>query len=247
MNVRVWLLFLGILGASGTAGSMAQTAPTFDVASVKPSDPAARNIQMSNSPGMFTAKNCTVKALIVLAYDLRDFQLSGGPGWLDSDRFDIDAKPGGSAEHTKAMVRALLADRFQLAVHRETRTLPVYELTVAKNGPRLKTSADGEPMGITGGESTGTSHGSFQAVDLKTLAGYLSNQVDRIVIDKTGLQGTYDFSLNWVKNEAQAGSITSDAPSIFTAVQEQLGLRLQSEKGPVEVLVVDKAEKPTPN
>jgi uncharacterized protein (TIGR03435 family) len=247
MNVRVWLLCFGILGTSGAPGSMAQTAPAFDVASVKPSDPAARGIQMSNSPGMFNAKNCTVKALIVLGYDLRDFQLSGGPGWLDSDRFDIAAKPGGSAEQTKAMVRALLADRFQLAVHRETRTLPVYELTVAKNGPRLKTSADGESMGITGGESTGASHSSFQAVDLKTLAGYLSNQVDRIVIDKTGLQGTYDFSLNWAPNEAQSGSTASDAPSIFTAVQEQLGLKLQSEKGPVEVLVVDRAEKPTPN
>ncbi|HKE27424.1 MAG TPA: TIGR03435 family protein [Bryobacteraceae bacterium] len=220
----------------------AQTGPQFEVVSIKPSDPATAGNGIFNSPGEFAAKRVTVQDLVAFAYDVRSLQLSGGPAWLDSDRFDIIATPGGS-QQVRAMVEASLADRFKLSTHRETKTMPVYELVIAKSGAKLQKATDGETMSIRGGV--------FRNVGPPLLAKYLSGQLDRMVVDKTGMQGTYDFTLKWTPDTAQTPALSSstmgDAPSIFTAVQEQLGLRLQPARGPVEVIVIDHVEKPLPN
>jgi uncharacterized protein (TIGR03435 family) len=239
----------------------------FEVASIKPSDPAATGSQVDVSPGgVFTAKNITLKDLVQLAYELRDSELSGGPGWLDTQRYDIVAKGNVAgvsddemrkltAERRDAVkarfllqVQMLLAERFQLKVHRETKELPVYALSVAKNGPKMKTAGDDDAThnlsmrrGAAGNaEITGTS------VPLANLARTLSDVVGRSVRDKTGLKGNYDFKMTFTPDVGLQGA-AGDGPSIFTALQEQLGLRLESEKGPVEVLVVDSAQKASEN
>ena len=251
---------------------------SFDVASVKPSDPQARGVQMGLSPGgLFTARNITLKALIQEAWDVRDFQISGGPGWLDTERYDITAKgdgPGVSEDEMRKMpeaqrnklqeellmkVRTLLADRFQLKVHRETKELPVYALIVAKGGPKIQPlTEDGSPggglsmrRGGAGTEITGN------RVPLAYLVHLLSDQVGRTVLDETGLKGSYDFKMSFAPDRGPgqqppgAGDDRqlpeSDGPSIFTAVQEQLGLKLDAQKGPVEVLVSDSAQKASAN
>ena len=252
---------------------------SFEVASVKPSDPAARGMQVDLSPGgVFIAKNVTVKILLQQAYDVRDFQISGGPGWLDTERYDIVAKgdgPGASEDEMRRMteaqrnklqeeflmrVRALLADRFQLKVHRETKELPVYELIVAKGGPKMRPAAeDGSPSGglsmrrgSAGTEITG------EKVLLAPLVQLLSSQIGHTVLDKTGLIGSYDFKMTFVPDSGlgrQPPGTGDDrqlpndpgGPSIFTAVEEQLGLKLDAQKGPGEVLVIDGVQKASAN
>jgi uncharacterized protein (TIGR03435 family) len=241
---------------------------SFEVASIKPSDPQARGVHIGLSPGgLFTATNVTLKILIQQAWDVREFQISGGPGWLDTERYDITAKgdgPGVSedeihnmseAQRNKleqeflAKVRTLLADRFQLKVHRETKELPVYALIVAKGGPKIQPSAeDGSPggglrtmRGSAGTEITG------KKVLLPQLVRLLSDQAGRTVVDKTGLKGSYDFKMSFVPDSGPGQLPESDGPSIFTAVQEQLRLKLDAQKGPVEVLVIDSAQKASAN
>lgn len=225
-------------------GQPAIPTPTFDAASVKPSDPAARGSGIFGSQGEFTAKKRTLNDLIMFAYDIRGFQRTGGPAWLDTDTYDITAKPGGTT--TRAMLQTLLAERYKLTIHRETRTLPVYHLVIAKYGHKL-----GQP---TAGKNFSISNGTFKNVDLALLAKYLSSQVDHVVIDKTGITGSYDFTLQWapepptMPSDAQPARETSpDNPPIFTALQEQLGLKLEPSKGPVEIIVIDHAQKPTAN
>lgn len=251
---------------------------SFEVVSVKPSDPAARGVQIGLSPGgIFTARNVTLKNMIGQAYDVRDFQISGAAGWLDTERYDITAKGGGpvtseedagklpQAERDKVMeeiltrVRALLADRFQLKVHREKKELPVYALLIAKGGAKIQPAKeDGSPgdqmrmsRGGAGAEVTASK------VPLRNLVHLLSDLVGRTVIDKTGLTGNYDFKMSFAPDRGlgqqppaaadDRQQPESDGPSIFTALQEQLGLKLDSQKGPVEVLVIDSAQKPSAN
>jgi uncharacterized protein (TIGR03435 family) len=201
---------------------------------------------------------------------VRASQISGGGQWIDSERYDIEARAPARDANTPAepsrlsreqlqMVRerlkSLLADRFQLAIHSETKEEPVYWLVLNKGGSKLREST--EPTGLIRLMGRGTLKG--QAVEVGMLALNLSNQLGRSVIDKTGLAGKYDFELKWVPSEPAPGQLGGppaagsalpadpDGPSIFTALEEQLGLRLESAKGPVEVLVVDRAERPSKN
>jgi len=239
----------------------------FDVASIKPSDPAAGgNMQIGVLPGgVFTATNATLKALMQQAYDVRDFQITGGPGWLDTERYDIVAKGGGPAvseddlrnmtdgqrnqfkEQLQLNVRALLADRFQLKVHRETKELPVYVLATAKNGARIRKTNDDDVtrsgLSIRRGED-GKAEMTGIRLPLASLAKSLSDRVGRTVIDQTGLQGNYDFKMTFAPDLAPAAV---DGPSLFTALQEQLGLRLDAQKGPVEVVAIDSVQKASEN
>jgi uncharacterized protein (TIGR03435 family) len=213
----------------------------FEVVSIKPAPPGVRNMGIGRGPGGgMNAYNVPLKFLITYAYDVRDFQVSGGPGWADSERYDVSAKPESRAsqEQLKLMLQTLLADRFKLVLHRETRQLPVYELIVGKGGPKLKESAEGaSPSLLTDGKSITASK-----VTMPMFIRLLSQLLGRSVLDKTGLAGNYDFKLEWTPDEAEG-----DGPSVFTAIQEQLGLKLDSQKGPVETLVIDHAEKPTEN
>jgi len=232
--------------------------PSFDVASVK------QNVSgvgyMDGTPGgRFIATGIPLRMLIVEAYGVRDTQLIGGPGWMNTDKWDVEAKPkeedASRPDRGALMLQSLLEDRFQLKSHRETRELLVYELTVVAGGLKLKTSSGVPP----GRPRMRMGRGSIEAYETSVAAviRFLSNQLDRIVVDKTNLQGLYDFNLKWtpeVRPATGAAGATapeppllSDPPSIFTALREQLGLKLESGKGPVEVLIIDSAERPAEN
>jgi uncharacterized protein (TIGR03435 family) len=216
--------------------------------------------------------------LIRNAYRVQDFQIIGGPSWMASDRWDIQAKAeeNVSPNEVNEMMQTLLAERFQLKFHKETRELPVYELLVAKDGPKLKetgtdsTTSPQATIQVPGGGNAAVGRGTMvtigggqisgSAMSMTQLIQVLANNLGRTVIDKTGLTGSYDIKLEWRPDPGQgpafpgappggggAGSpppLDPSLPSIFTAIQEQLGLKIESAKGPVEVLVIDGAEKP---
>jgi uncharacterized protein (TIGR03435 family) len=259
---------------TASPAAIAQTAdhPVFDVASVKPNVSGAAGGSVRIHPGgRLVAQNAPLRLLIGAAYDVRDFQLFGGPGWVNSEHYDIEAKAQNDApaeEMISQMLRSLLADRFHLIVHRETRELPVYRLSVAKGGNKLQPAIGGgctpmipppNPTQIDpatfrpcGGFNTTTGMMRGGSVAMARFAIALSRILGRTVTDETGLGGSYDVNLRWTPDETQALQtpqpvVDSTAPSLFTAIQEQLGLRLESGKGPVEVLVIDQAEKPLGN
>jgi bla regulator protein blaR1 len=246
------------------------TQSTFEVASVKPSALEMPGMFIRVNPGGYLSiSGASLRNLISYAYGVRSFQIFGGPKWVDAERFDIEArvtsdtadptdlrKVSGEQRKTGERLKSLLADRFQLALHPETKEQPVYALVVAKGGPKLQESRESENLvrRIGRGELKG------QGVGLTMLVLNLSNQLGRRVIDKTGLAARYSFDLKWTPNQpstAQLGTPTSsetlpqptdpDGPSIFSALQEQLGLRLESEKGQVEILIIDRAERPSKN
>ena len=205
----------------------------------------------------------SLKHLLVISYGIREGLISGLPGWADSARYDVSAKVTDpdlkamrrtSREQRQEMLAAILADRFHLQTHFEQKTLPVYELVIAKGGPKLKESAaqpsDANPN-APGNTNVRNTDMTATGVRLSELAGNLSFPLDRTVIDKTGLTGRYDFRLQWtddnVANAAADAGATNAPPNIFTAIQEQLGLKLQPAKGPVKTLVIDHVEQPTEN
>jgi uncharacterized protein (TIGR03435 family) len=256
-----------ILGIS-VSEMFAQTAaprPKFDafeVATIKPVDPdakAGRYIIMQGTH-RFVEKAYTLKLLIAAAYDLNPRTISGGPGWIESDHYDIVAVTPGEVRPTHdeqmAMLRNLLTDRFKLTFHREQKVFSVYELEVAKNGPKLKESAspaDGPPSLISTVYPQRIVMPARNAT-MSDLARLMQRAIlDRPVVDKTGLTGRYDFDLEWAPDETQFGGevpvASADAPSLplFSAIQQQLGLRLEATRGPIAALVVDKAERPSAN
>ncbi|HTV54534.1 MAG TPA: M56 family metallopeptidase [Terriglobia bacterium] len=301
--------------ALSTSQETMSAALKFEVASIKPHKPGDRrkngmffSIMSRPNDSRFYATGPTLRMLIRLAYDIQDSQIVGGPSWINHDRFDIQAKGDASADAEleklpldearlmkEHMLQNLLRDRFGLTAHRETRTLPIYALVIAKNGPKLQVSKIGHALppprgtvkaGAPGGPlirvrfGAGEQEITSQGTAITFLAQVLSQQLGRTVVDKTGLQGRYDFTLKWTADigrgqmvggpgpggpgpgaggggQSMAGmppaagssdsSSDSSGPSVFTAVQQQLGLRLKPEKGPVEVLVIDHVEQPSAN
>jgi len=228
------------------AGLHAQSPLAFDAASIKLHP---EPIYMSRSGTSGTLATWTAETLldfVVDAYGLKYYQVTGGPRWIESDHFDISARAPGDTPPTedqfRQMTQTLLADRFQLRIHRETREIPVYALVVSKNGPKLKdpdmNSREGWARGDNKGVHIVQSHATMQR-----LADHLSDTAGRPVIDKTGLAGLYAYKLDFGPDNSTADS---DLPSMSTAV-EQLGLRLESQKAPVEVLIIDSAQKPSEN
>jgi uncharacterized protein (TIGR03435 family) len=227
--------------------------PAFDVASVKSRNPAvaesSNRTSIDSAPGSLTIRNASLSECIKWAYLIRDYQISG-PAWLMTEKYDITAKASGPAplNQLRQMLRTLLTDRFQLQLHRETKELPVYELVAAKSGPKLHKAEPGGHTGMKGENGSfvfeGTSMPQF-AEDLATLS-----QVDRPVLDRTGIPGVFDFNLKFGESndEMKRALIAGDGASIFTLIQEQLGLKLEARKGPVEMLVIDHVERvPTEN
>ena len=225
----------------------------FEAASIKPSAPndlRGATFQFTAGGGI-TVTNGDLKGLIEMAYDVRDFQISGGPGWVNSARYSISAKPphdgADSIKDARLRLQKLLTDRFQLQIHRETRTAPEYALMLSKGGSKLtQADANVKPMGIRRGcgEMTGT------GATMNNLTMMLSRQLGRPVLEQTGLTGVYNFQLDWTPDSGPCPGHTSDAApggSLFTALQEQLGLRLEAIKGPVEMIVIDHAEKADDN
>ena len=194
----------------------------------------------------------TVSNLITAAYGLKDYQVAGATGWIGSDRYDIAARSAGEATPTRdqanQMLQALLAERFQLKFHRETKEMPVYALVKGKSGPKLKdnTAADPPMMRMSSpGRETQMTFGS----PLEQLATQLEQVpgVDRPVLDETGLTGKYDFQLNLTAGPGGDPATGTSGESVFTAIEEQLGLKLDSRKAPVAIVVIDHVERPSEN
>lgn len=226
-------------------------AQTFDVATVKATPSGTREFRLGAQHGTLTGRNITLAQYIAFAYDVLPAQIAGAPAWVKQETFDIIGKGAVSAsdEDVQKMLQALLEKRFGLKLHRESKEMPVYVLTVAKGGPKMheaKESSGGFRLGRGKVQGDGVTMGNF--------AGILSGRVDRPVVDGTGLTGSYDFELQWTPQAAPASPNPDEAspdpsgPSIFTAVQEQLGLRLEARRAPVPLLVLDHVERaPTPN
>jgi uncharacterized protein (TIGR03435 family) len=244
--------------------SFALLAQEFDVATIKPTAAGAIVKGFFFLPGGgLETKNATLKDLVVLAYDVLPNQIQGGPPWITADRYDVDAKPVTEAEGDPATLtpaerlkwrdrirlrtRALLASRFHLAVHKETREFAMYELHVDRNGPKADAMKEtGANLGISFRGNAAFSNGG----DMRDLALTLQSVVKEPVIDKTELTGAYSFTLRWSADPLSGFPGNADQtalPSIFTALREQLGLRLDSTRGPLDVIVIDRAEKPSDN
>jgi uncharacterized protein (TIGR03435 family) len=252
-------------------GQPAATPPAFEVASVKLAPPATGNgirVSMGGDAGRVSYSNVTLRNVMTQAYKVKDRQISG-PDWLDSERYDIVAKiPADTPkDQVPLMLQTLLAERFKLALHREQKVMPVYALVAGKNGAKLHEASSEAggfrmSMGPKGRQLTGNA-------SISALSDVLSRFMDRPVLDMTGIKGVFEISLEWTPDDSRSASKfglgapgpgrpevaaegkatdSADAPSIFTAVQEKLGLRLEAKKLPIEILVVDHVEKvPTEN
>lgn len=227
------------------AQSTSTARPEFEAASIK-LNISATGGHVRESKGQIRLTQ-TLKGLIARAYDVEPFQVTG-PGWMENVYFDVTAKfpPDTKTSDHELMLRTLLEDRFKLAVHRELRDIPGYSLVVAKSGFKLKPVEPGENHVSGTGERVQTL--TVAKVSMPQLVEYLNRSLGQIVIDKTDIEGVYDFSLRWAKADLVDPTDTDAAPSLFAAVEDTLGLRLQPQKVPADVIVVDHAEQvPTGN
>jgi len=258
---------------------------SFEAASVKPSEAKNPGIGIRRQPGgRFDTFNTPVKLLITFAYQIQDYQLAGGPGWINNDRFDIVAKfpgdpppiiPGSGPDHMMLAMRTLLADRFKLVVHKETRQLDTYALTLVKPGqpgPALKpATGDCSPAAFAArrggppppgtqvpvcGMQQGPGRVRFGGFPLSLFASGISNRLGRATVDHTALTGNWEFELTFAAEVPPNGAlppgvdppaVDPNAPDLFTAVREQLGIKIDSTKSPIEVLVIDGVSQPTPD
>jgi len=263
-------------------------AAKFEVVSIHPDYPDGHRMRIGMGPdARFVAEGITMQRLVCMAYGIQEFQLDGAPVWFKNDRWSIKAKSESDVEEQfpkltddqkmaigKQMVQAMLADRFKLHLRQESKEVPVLGIVVDKNGPKLHAAAAGDtyPNGLKEGNGTGHSgmmrfNGTqltAQGIKLDNLASFLSGQLNQVVQNKTGLDGLYDFKLEWSpetdRPRASQQTVGESSPSsngaaldgnagtsLFTAIREQLGLKLQEQKGAVPVYVVEKADKPTDN
>lgn len=261
-------------------GKIAAKVPEFAVTSVKPTNPETRMFRLMTPPDGFSTTNVPLKTLIEFAWNVSADRISGAPSWIDHANYDIEAKVDAAdipvmKELTqlqrREMIRKLLEDRFALKVHEETKELPVYALVVAKGGPRLHEAKPGDTYsnGFAGPDGKSGSGAMMfngkqitaQGLPIKSLVPFLSQQLGRVVIDKTGLSGKYDFTLDLPAgqrsvptakppdgSDAGANGASDDSePSIFTLVQDQLGLKLESTKAPLPIVVIDQVQRPSAN
>ncbi len=253
----------GAQSATAGEGKSGPAADVFDVAVIRPNPgedrPGSSHSHIWSAPtdGHFKAQNVTALALIQWAFGMAETRIDGGPAWMRAKKFDMEAKAdpavdeqmraldsGEARQRKQRMLQALLADRFALKTHEETRTLPLYALVVAKGGPRIGAPKLNGTV-INTGNSTLTVQGEHS---LQMLAEQLSRTLGRVVEDKTGLDGRFELKLKWAQDDGAApGQSAESGPSLFTALEEQLGLKLEPGKGPVTILVVDHIELPSEN
>jgi uncharacterized protein (TIGR03435 family) len=237
MKLATYFVLLGALAG-------AQSPPiSFDAASIKVNNSGERRTSMRSLPGgRVEGTNRTLKLLIQWAFDLLPVQIAGGPAWIESDRFDISATANAAVtpEQMHAMMRTLLADRFKLASHAETQQLPIYAMRLARAdgrlGSALKKAAEDAKSRFRENDGSLATERTTMAALAKELTGYAG----RPVVDETGLSGEWALTVNWTPDAGGDASL----PSIFTAMREQLGLKLEPTRGPVDVLVIDRAERP---
>jgi uncharacterized protein (TIGR03435 family) len=272
-------LVFGLLYAADSQGQTpaedaAIKLPAFEVASIKPDKSGTQMVMFRLSPDGLNVSNAPLKMLIQQAYGVEENQVIGLPNGLGSERYDVEAKVDSSdvaklhdldPHQRTRMLQPVLAERFQLKVHRETRDLPVYELVLGKGGPKFHEAKPGDtyPNGIKGPDGHSgpglvwiqDGQLTCQGVGIVELTRLLSQRLGHNVLDKTGLTGKYDLAMQWPPPEDHPGGMfdggenaaESSGPSIFTVIQEQLGLKLESHKAPVEVLVIDHVEAPSAN
>ena len=255
VRVMVGLLAGAILSAQqGPPTGGADETASFEVVSVKPNTSGISNaLPPLRANGSYSASNVAVKSIIANAYDVRIFQIEGGPAWLTSERFDIIARgrEGTPDRLRPAMLRTLLAERFKLVAHFETKEQPVYALVLLRSdgrlGPQLKQSSLGSSAsGPFASVGNGVARINGNRVLMDTFAIVLASSVfSRRVLNRTGLDGEFDLDLRFTPESSS--SAAPEFPSIFTAVQEQLGLKLQPERAPVPILVIDSVQRPTPD
>ncbi len=252
--------------AQGNVSSITATpsnapAPAYDVVTIRPNHQGPGSVHVSISLDLYNATNVSLVDLLRSAYHLRPGQLQGQPKWADDDRFDIRAKtldvPADvlkklTPEDRERMLRDLLADRFHVQVHTETRALPVFELVLAKGGTTLQPVAAEHRADAFHGVSPGglsVNNGDLVGhyLQMDRFSDFLSNQVERVVLDKTGLTGYYNFQLHWTRDDQPANDDASAAPPLPAALEQQLGLHLVPAKEPVPVIVVDRADLPSEN
>jgi uncharacterized protein (TIGR03435 family) len=254
--------------ASGMLGQSPAPRPAFDafeVATIKPTTldwPSGGRYMRMQTAHQFVARNYTLRVILAAAYYLTPSAVSGGPAWVDSDRYDILAEVPGqvrpNTDEQMSMLRNLLSERFSLTLHREEKEFPIYALTIAKNGSRLKastptTAPEGSPPLVFVLSPDGARLAARDAT-MGELAWVMQRSaLDRPVVDKTGLRGRYDFDLEWTPDETQFGGtlppVNPEHPKLdlFAAMQQQLGLRLDATKGPIQALVIDRVERPSEN
>ena len=226
--------------------------PDWEVATVKPSDPNYKFDYFTVRGRHVIVKNQTVESMLRRAYGLQRSQFIGLPDWVRTEHFDVDGVPDTigepNASQVQSLMRQLLAERFGLKVRHEQREMAVYALTVAKGGPRMEPSK-ADPNGMPandGGNDNGRQNRKFTNVSMADLATMLQFNVDRPVVDKTGVTGRYDFKLKWTVDQTDAGELDA-TPGLFTAIQEQIGLKLEPMKAMADVLVVDEIQRPGAN
>jgi uncharacterized protein (TIGR03435 family) len=272
-------LILAVVGGVGVLSAQAPDAlPAFEVASIKPAPTEPPRVLVLPSPDRFYRATVTLQGLIIYAHGLQGFRIIGAPDWAATERWEVSAKAENAVTPAlmARLVQRLLADRFALKTHPETRDLPIHHLVAARGdgrlGPQIKPAEfDCEPF-LTGERRTvdapidpktgfprcatnigmggGVRTVRYRGVSSSRLAVFLSTAVNRVIVDKTGLRGSYDVELKFQDDTAFIGSGSRrqlEAPSLFTALQEQLGLKLDAARGPVEVLVIDSVERPTPD
>ena len=231
----------------GCTALLAQPAPQFEIASIKPTTSERQNrlnMDFCREGGSFRVAGTPVSWSLRYAYHLADYQLVGGPPWLEAfdSSYDIEARPPAPANNSQCrlMLQQLFADRFHLTLHRATKELPVYLLVIGKNGPKIHHGGGVKLNGSIQVDDKG--HDDWEdGWDLPALAGHLSDFAGRPVLDRTGLDGKFAIDLSFSRSD------NDDRPSIADAVQQQLGLRLESAREPIEVLIIDHIEKPAAN
>jgi uncharacterized protein (TIGR03435 family) len=239
----------------------ADAKPTFEVATIKPTKPDEQGRRLVWTGHRMETVNTPLSFLISFAYGMQSKQILGLPAWADTEKFDITAQPDlegqPSDKQLKAMVQKMLADRFKLSFHHDTKELSVYVLSVSKTGNKL-TKSEGDPNGLPGLFFRGLGKLNVRNATMNDFTGLMQNAVlDRPVVDQTGLTGRWDFTLNWTPDDSQFGGMgakvppptdAADAPpNLYTAIQEQIGLKLDATKAPADVLMIDHVEEPSAN
>lgn len=248
---------LALLASAAVVWSQTGPKPSFETASIKMTDlkGGGGHSHEHNDPGMLRA-SMTLKSFVMRAYNLQPYQVTGGPKWIDSTTYDIVAK----LEHPETAsakgfelplyvaLQSLLTERFQLKFHRETKDLPALAMTVSKSGFKLKESAARTGCGTDSVEGPGRNI-KAACVDMETVRRFLARQLDLPVFDRTKIQGRYDFKLQWMPENLRDTGPTDQPPlpSLFTALEEQLGIKIEAIKAPVEIFVVDSAQRPSEN
>lgn len=235
-----------LLAAMCYLAQTASTTPAFAVTSVKRNTSGNNGINNKFGPNSVRWTNTSLETLVEWALELRDYQLIGAPAWMSSERWDVEGKSDDPTgwDAKRDMLASLLRDRFQLQVHRETRQLPIYRIEIAKGGPKLAAAQPETPDHRWG---TSVERGSLEmrGTDMQNLVVFLMSEVNRPFVDATNLKGVYDLKLQWQDDLTPEAS--SERPSIMSAVELQLGLKLVATKGPVEVIVIDHVERAEAN